>query len=163
MRTSVFLSAGEPSGAAADTVPASSGRTGMPAAAVRSWRQRMVRGFTLIELLVVMAIIAVLLTLAAPRYFEHLSRSREAALKQTLMVTRDAIDKFRGDRGSYPDSLDELVERQYLRKKPFDPVTDSADTWIIVPPRDSATESGVADLKSGADGESHDGVAFADF
>ena len=63
------------------------------------------RGFTLIELLVVMAIIAVLLTLAAPRYFEHLDRSREATLKQTLAVTRDAIDKFRGDRGAWPQSL----------------------------------------------------------
>ena len=120
------------------------------------------RGFTLIELLVVMAIIAVLLTLAAPRYFEHLDRSREATLKQTLAVTRDAIDKFRGDRGAYPQSLQELVERQYLRKLPFDPVTDSADTWIVVPPRDTATDSGVADLKSGAEGTSRDGTAFSE-
>jgi general secretion pathway protein G len=121
------------------------------------------RGFTLIELLVVMAIIAVLLTLAAPRYFEHLERSREATLRQTLAVTRDAIDKFRGDRGAYPQSLQDLVDRQYLRKLPFDPVTDSAETWIIVPPRDTATENGVADLKSGAEGQSRDGTAYADF
>jgi general secretion pathway protein G len=121
------------------------------------------RGFTLIELLVVMAIIAVLLTLAAPRYFEHLERSREATLRQTLAITRDAIDKFRGDRGAWPQSLQELVERQYLRKLPFDPVTDSAETWIIVPPRDTATENGVADLKSGAEGLSRDGTAYADF
>ncbi len=121
------------------------------------------RGFTLIELLVVMDIIAVLLTLAAPRYFEHLERSREATLRQTLAITRDAIDKFRGDRGAWPQSLQELVERQYLRKLPFDPVTDSAETWIIVPPRDTATENGVADLKSGAEGLSRDGTAYADF
>ena len=121
------------------------------------------RGFTLIELLVVMAIIAVLLTLAAPRYFEHLERSREATLRQTLAITRDAIDKFRGDRGAWPQSLQELVDRQYLRKLPFDPVTDSAETWIIVPPRDTATENGVADLKSGAEGQSRDGTAYADF
>ena len=121
------------------------------------------RGFTLIELLVVMAIIAVLLTLAAPRYFEHLERSREATLRQTLAITRDAIDKFRGDRGVYPQSLQELVDRQYLRKLPFDPVTDSAETWIVVPPRDTATENGVADLKSGAEGQSRDGTAYADF
>ena len=121
------------------------------------------RGFTLIELLVVMAIIAVLLTLAAPRYFEHLERSREATLRQTLAITRDAIDKFRGDRGAWPQSLQELVDRQYLRKLPFDPVTDSVETWIIVPPRDTATENGVADLKSGAEGQSRDGTAYADF
>lgn len=120
------------------------------------------RAFTLIELLVVMAIIAVLLTLAAPRYFDHLDRTREATLRQTLAVTRDAIDKFRGDRGAWPQSLQELVDRQYLRKLPLDPVTDSTDTWIIVPPRDSATESGVADLKSGAEGSARDGVAYSD-
>lgn len=120
------------------------------------------RGFTLIELLVVMAIIAVLLTIAAPRYFEHLDRSKDATLKQTLSVTRDAIDKFRGDRGTWPQSLQELVDRQYLRKPPFDPVTDSSETWILVPPKDAATESGVADLKSGAEGLSRDGVPYAD-
>ena len=121
------------------------------------------RGFTLIELLVVMAIIAVLLTIAAPRYFEHLDRSKEATLKQTLSVTRDAIDKFRGDRGVWPQSLQELVKRQYLRKLPFDPVTDSSETWILVPPKDAVSESGVADLKSGAEGQSRDGVSYADF
>lgn len=121
------------------------------------------RAFTLIELLVVMAIIAVLLTIAAPRYFEHLDRSKDATLKQTLSVTRDAIDKFRGDRGAWPQSLQELVERQYLRKLPFDPVTDSSETWILVPPKDAATESGVADLKSGAEGLSRNGVPYADF
>ncbi|WP_018410411.1 type II secretion system protein [Methyloversatilis thermotolerans] len=120
------------------------------------------RGFTLIELLVVMAIIAVLLTIAAPRYFEHLDRSREATLKQTLAITRDAIDKFRGDRGVYPQNLQELVDKQYLRKLPFDPVTDSSETWIIVPPRDTATDTGVADLKSGAEGQTRDGVAFGE-
>ncbi|WP_374339869.1 type II secretion system protein [Methyloversatilis sp.] len=120
------------------------------------------RGFTLIELLVVMAIIAVLLTIAAPRYFDHLERSREAALKQTLAVTRDAIDKFRGDRGTYPQNLQELVDKHYLRKLPLDPVTDSSETWVVVPPRDSATENGVADLKSGAEGQTRDGVAFSE-
>lgn len=47
------------------------------------------RGFTLIELLVVMAIIATLLTIAAPRYFRSLERSREAVLKQDLATLRE--------------------------------------------------------------------------
>ena len=42
------------------------------------------RGFTLIELLVVMTIIAALLTLAVPRYFQHLDRTRETVLKSDL-------------------------------------------------------------------------------
>jgi len=57
------------------------------------------RGFTLVELLVVMAIIATLLTIAVPRYFRSLQRSREAVLKQDLTTLRESIDKFYGDTG----------------------------------------------------------------
>lgn len=121
------------------------------------------RGFTLIELLVVMAVIAVLLTLVTPRYFDHLQRSRETALRQTLATTRDAIDKFHADRGRYPESLQELVDKSYLRSLPLDPITDSTETWVLMSPRDSATATGLADLKSGAEGNSRTGPAYADF
>lgn len=83
-------------------------------------RPRAFRGFTLVELLVVMAIVALLLSIAAPRYFGHLERAQEAALLETLVVTRDAIDKFHGDTGRYPQDLDELVSRRYLRAPPLD-------------------------------------------
>lgn len=114
------------------------------------------RGFTLIELLVVMAIIATLLSIAVPRYFSHLDRTREAALRETLFVVRDAIDKFHADTGHYPAELNELVTKRYLRKLPVDPVSESTETWIIVPPpAESAVpgESGVWDVQSGAGGE----------
>ena len=109
------------------------------------------RGFTLIELLVVMAIIATLLTIATPRYFAHLERAREAALRETLYVVRDAIDKYHADTGRYPTELNELVSARYLRKLPVDPVSESSDTWTTVPPPGEVT--GVWDLKSGAGGE----------
>jgi len=105
-------------------------------------------GFTLIELMVVMAIIATLLTIAAPRYFSHLDRAREAALKETLNVTRDAIDKFHADLGRYPADLAELVTRRYLRTVPVDPINESVETWVLVTPPDGV--SGVYDLHSGA-------------
>ena len=108
-------------------------------------------GFTLIELLVVMAIIATLLSIATPRYFAHLDRAREAALRETLFVVRDAIDKFHADTGRYPAELEELVTRRYLRKLPVDPVTDRADSWTLVPAPGEA--AGVSDLKSGAGGD----------
>jgi general secretion pathway protein G len=109
------------------------------------------RGFTLIELLVVMAIIATLLTIASPRYFAHLDRAREAALRETLHVTRDAIDKFHADNGRYPNELADLVSKRYLRALPIDPITDSTDTWVLVlPPNES---QGVYDLQSGANVE----------
>lgn len=120
------------------------------------------RGFTLIELLVVMAIIATLLSIAAPRYFGQVDVAREKTLLQSLEVMRDAIDKFRADTGKYPATLTELVEKRYLRKLPVDPITESAETWEIVPPPDPV-ESGVWDVRSGARGSGRDGRPFAEW
>lgn len=122
------------------------------------------RGFTLIELMVVMAIVATLLTIATPRYFAHLDRAKETALRETLAVTRDAIDKFAADNDRYPATLDELVDKRYLRSLPTDPITDSNDTWTLLPPPSrglgEAAEitNGVWDLRSGAvqEGKTYD-------
>ncbi|WP_326535534.1 type II secretion system protein [Pseudorhodoferax sp.] len=120
------------------------------------------RGFTLVELLVVMAILATLLSIAAPRYFGAVERARENALRQSLAVVRDTIDKFYSDQGRYPDDLAELVRRHYLRALPVDPYTDSAESWIFVPPP-AATDGRAApgrvyDLRSGAQGQTRGGV-----
>ncbi|SEP09968.1 general secretion pathway protein G [Nitrosovibrio sp. Nv6] len=115
-------------------------------------------GFTLIELLVVMAIIAILLTIAAPKYFNSLDRSRETVLRQDLNVMRDAIDKFNSDTGQYPEDLAELVEKRYLRAIPVDPLTDSADTWVAVPPPDGGT--GVYDVRSGSADQAKDETSY---
>lgn len=121
------------------------------------------RGFTLIELMVVMAIIATLLAIAAPRYFAHLHRAEEAALKETLFVVRDAIDKFQGDLGRYPESLVELVERRYLRAYPVDPVARNSTDWNIVPPPDPSMGGRVYDLHSLAPGEGLSGTPYAEW
>ena len=91
------------------------------------------KGFTLIELLVVLAIIATLLMLALPRYFSSVDKSKEAVLKENLYQMRDAISKYYGDKGKYPESLEALADEKYLRQVPRDPITDSAATWVIVP------------------------------
>lgn len=119
-------------------------------------------GFTLIELLVVMAIIAMLLSLAAPRYFGSVDKSKEAVLHQNLAMTRQALDKFFGDNGKYPDSLDDLVTKKYLRSLPVDPFTGSASTWTVVPP-DGADKGGVFDIKSGSPDKGMDGTAYKDW
>jgi general secretion pathway protein G len=117
-------------------------------------------GFTLIELLVVMAIIAMLLTLAVPRYFHSTDRAREAVLRQNLAQMREAIDKYYGDRGRYPDRLDDLVDRKYLRRIPPDPITDSSETWVRVPPAEAGLGT-VFDVRSGAPGPALDGSAYS--
>lgn len=123
---------------------------------------RSVRGFTLIELLVVLAILALLLTLAVPRYFSGVDRAKEAVLKQDLAATRETIDKFYADQARYPATLEELVERKYLRAIPVDPITESAATWIIVPPAGDLP-GGVYDLHSGAPGNAIDGTLYGDW
>lgn len=117
-------------------------------------------GFTLIELLVVMAIIAILVSIATPRYFNSVEKSKEVVLKQDLSTLRDAIDKYYGDTGKYPDTLDDLVTKKYLRKLPVDPITDRADTWVVVPPEDT-DKGGVFDLHSGATGNGRDGTPYS--
>ena len=120
------------------------------------------RGFTLIELLVVITIIALLLTIAVPRYFGGVDRAKEAVLHENLNIMRESLDKFFADTGKYPDSLDELVSRRYLRKLPVDPITESADTWVIVPPA-YPTKGSVFDVKSGAQGSARDGTSYSEW
>lgn len=117
------------------------------------------RGFTLIELLAVLAIVALLLTLAAPRYFHSVDRAKEAALAENLRITRSAIDRFLADSGRYPESLEELVARRYLRSLPVDPLAGTAD-WTLIAPS-PAMAGRVADLHSRMPGSSRDGRPYA--
>lgn len=118
------------------------------------------KGFTLVELLVVLAIMALLLSIAAPRYFASVDRAKEAVLRTDLRVMREAIDKYQADTGQLPESLLQLAKRRYIRSVPVDPITDSASDWVVVPHPDGQTV-GVYDVRSGAPGEARDGSSFA--
>lgn len=103
-------------------------------------------GFTMIELVIVMAMLGLLLSIALPQYMATLERGREQVLQQNIAAMREAIDKFYGDRGRYPDRLEDLVTQRYLRAIPNDPFTESP-TWVVVAPQDSA-KGGVIDVQS---------------
>jgi len=103
-------------------------------------------GFTLIELVVVMATIALLLTLAVPRYFHAIDNGKLSVQRQNIATIRDAIDKFYGDQARYPESLQELVQARYLRSVPVDPLTE-APNWIVIAPQDP-TQGAVFDVRS---------------
>lgn len=119
-------------------------------------------GFTLIELFVVLAIIATLATIVVPRYFNHDTIAKEAVLRDNLRITREIIDRYYGDTGKYPESLNELVEKKYLRNLPYDPITESSETWLII---DVPTDykGSVYDIKSGAQGKGRNGKNFSEW
>jgi len=118
-------------------------------------------GFTLIELLVVLALVATLLTLSLPRYFQSIDVSKETILVENLRVTRDALGKFYSDVGRYPESLEELVEKRYLRSLPYDPIMEASDRWAVTAPPNDAKGS-VYDIHSTAPGTARNGKLFAD-
>nr|WP_279611827.1 type II secretion system protein [Burkholderia sp. BCC0044] len=128
----------------------------------RSHRLSGAKGFTLIELLVVMAIVAVLLTLAIPKYFQSVETSKEVVLRENLRVIRETIDKYYGDTGRYPDSLTQLVDKKYLRVIPVDPVAGPAAEWKILPP-DDLDQGKVYDVKSMAQGSDKNGTRYGDY
>lgn len=117
------------------------------------------RGFTLIELLVTLAIIALLLSVATPRYFRHIEKSKEQVLHSNLAILRDSLGKYYEDTGKYPSTLEDLVAKQYLKSIPMDPVTEKQDTWILI--NEGGTAGGIRDIKSGAEGTARDGSTFS--
>ncbi|MCL1824902.1 MAG: type II secretion system GspH family protein [Betaproteobacteria bacterium] len=114
-------------------------------------------GFTLIEMIVVLSIVALLLTIALPRYFGAVDKSKDVVLQENLKVLRATLDKYHADKGHYPGQLEELVEGKYLRAIPIDPITESAQTWVLI---HSYEEEGIVDVKSGARGLMQDGQNY---
>ncbi len=133
------------------------------------WRHRRTRadGFTLIELMIVMAIIVILAGMATALYVNSIQRSKEAVLKSDLFRMRDAIDQYYADKNKYPPSLEALVSEKYLRAVPVDPITNSAETWQTTmsdpEPGNAMAESGIFDVKSGADATAIDGTRYSDW
>jgi general secretion pathway protein G len=127
-------------------------------------------GFTLLELLVVMAIIGILAAIAVPALKDSPQRAREATLKEDLFSMRSVIDQYHGDKGNYPPDLQTLVTDGYLRKIPTDPMTKSADTWLLAmeepsadQPADQPVTPGVIDVHSGSTGKALDGTLYKDW
>jgi general secretion pathway protein G len=127
-------------------------------------RRRFAKGFTLIELMVVISIILILIGMAAGLYGHAVIRAKEAKLKNDLKVMRVAIDNFTLDKQTAPQSLQDLVDAQYLREIPEDPFTHSTTDWVlhigdtVLSPDQSST--GVDDVHSASEAISSTGTPY---
>lgn len=125
------------------------------------------RGFTLIELLIVMTVIGILAAIAVPSYQRSLIRARETVLAEDLFQMRHAIDAFYADNACYPESLEDLVSKRYLRGIPKDPFTQSDASWETDPPEASGegeTPCGALyDVHSGSDLVGLDGRPYKEW
>ena len=134
---------------------------------MRSRAGRRDGGFTLIELMVVMSIITILAAIGVASYTNSITRSKEAVLREDLFRMRDALDQYYADKGKYPSSLEDLAQEKYLRAIPIDPFTQSKDSWqteMSEPdPSNPADAPGIANVKSGAEGTSFEGVKYAEW
>lgn len=117
--------------------------------------------FTFIELMMVMAMIATIISIAMPRYFDGYERTKETALKQNLKEIREAIDHYHEDKGSYPLTLESLVTERYLRFIPIDPETDSPETWQLILSSETDGTRGITDIASGATTFAKDGTPYS--
>lgn len=128
-------------------------------------RLRTQRGFSLLELMIAMFIMIILLSVAVPTYQRSVQQARETVLKENLWQIRRSIDQFMADKGKLPQSVDELVEGKYLREKPIDPILERAE-WNEIQGEDPTSqdgESGLIDVKSLAEGQDSNGVAYSEY
>ncbi|WP_243371218.1 type II secretion system protein [Geotalea sp. SG265] len=122
------------------------------------------KGFTLIELLIVMSIVGILAAIAVPNYKWGIIKAKEAVLREDLYNFRTTIDNFYADQGKYPDALQELVDKKYLRDLPKDPFTNDKESWKVVAPPPGAdgleVKGAVYDVHSGSDLIGTNGIAY---
>lgn len=125
------------------------------------------RGFTLIEIIIVFTLIGILVGLGIPQYTTSVKRARETVLKEDLFQMRKLINQYYVDKGKYPLSLQTLVDEQYLKRLPIDPITKSSETWVEV--QQTLTddelmsfdiEIGIVDVFSGSNEKALDGTLY---
>ncbi len=120
-------------------------------------------GLTLIELMVVLFILALFAALVVPNLTGRVDQAKVDTTRHQLQIFAVALDTYRLDMGSYPDSLAALVESQgdkwngpYLRpaRIPRDPweneyqysVTDNGSSFDL-----SSTGNGQQEIRLGGE------------
>jgi general secretion pathway protein G len=97
---------------------------------MRAYSRR--KGFSLVELMISLVILSILMGFAIPEVIKSINEAKQETRENNRKEIRKAIDRFYGDRGRYPRSLDELtnVTHPYFQDLPKDPYTEDAK-WEI--------------------------------
>ncbi len=110
-------------------------------------RSRSEAGYTMAELLIVLMIVGLIAAIAVPNIGGAVKRAEETALRENLAVMRKALDDYTADRGVGPDALSDLVDHNYVRFIPDDPVAGSETPWRLV----TDDLGDIVDIRSGSD------------
>ena len=122
------------------------------------------RGFTLIEMMIVVSLILILLSVAVPLYNQAILRAKESVLRQDLFNLRSVISQYTLDKQKAPQSLEDLVQANYIKQIPKDPFTNKPD-WVVeqeeVLLAVDQQEPGISDVHSASSLIASDGTAYS--
>jgi general secretion pathway protein G len=92
---------------------------------------------------------------------------KEAVLKKSLFVLRQAMDKYTVDQHRAPQTLQDVVTKGYISAIPVDPMTGKTSTWRLVmeDPRKSIDPAapGIFDVHSASNDAGSDGRHYSDW
>jgi type IV pilus assembly protein PilA len=94
------------------------------------------KGFTLVELLIVMAILAILVAIAVPRFGASLANAKNQANEANIMMIKKAAELAVYNEDVFPDDgdidiMETLVEKAYIDGELTNPVTGNPYTVTI--------------------------------
>ncbi len=114
----------------------------------------------------VIVLMGILLGIGIPMYQAQIVASKEQVLAHNLALFRERLDQYKADKNRYPPSLQDLVESDYLRELPQDPMTGSHE-WEEVfedfNPDEPDSEQGVYDVKSRSADIGTDGRPYSEW
>ena len=119
----------------------------------------------MLELMIAMFIMIILLSIALPTYNRSVQHARETVLSENLWQMRRAIDQYRADKGRLPASVEVLVQNEYLREMPIDPITQKTEWDEIMgeDPMSADAEQGLVNVKSLSEGKDTDGKEYKEY
>jgi general secretion pathway protein G len=86
-------------------------------------------------------------------------KSKESALRNTLLLIRAEISQYTLDLHKRPRALEDLISAGYFKQIPADPITGFNETWIIEYDSNPG-QPGIIAVHSGATAISSDGAPY---